>query len=59
MLAGAVLEVVIGAGLWFKDLGPDSPDLDLVLAVQQARSPALDVVALVLRYGLSIPVAIG
>ncbi|MFF0903199.1 UNVERIFIED_CONTAM: hypothetical protein RF653_05940 [Kocuria sp. CPCC 205316] len=58
--AGVVLGVVVVvAGLWLKDLGPGSPDRGLVDPVQQARSPALDVLALVLRYGSSVPVAIG
>lgn len=58
--AGAVLVVVVVAsGLWLKDLGSGSPDRALVGLLQQVRSPALDVLALVLRYGLSVPVAIG
>lgn len=58
--AGAVVVVtVVASGLWLKDLGPASPDRVLVGLVQQVRSPVLDVFALVLRYGLSIPVAIG
>lgn len=58
--AGVVLGVVVVvSGLWLKDLGPGNPDRGLVDLVQQARSRALNVLALVLRYGLSVPVAIG
>ena len=58
--AGAVVVVlVVAAGLWLKELGSDNSDRALVDLVRQARTPALDVLALVLRYGLSIPVAIG
>lgn len=60
MPAGVVFGVVVVAsGPWLKDLGPGSLDRDLVDLVQQGRSPALDVLALVLRYGLSVPVTIG
>ena len=58
--AGGVLVVaVVASGLWLKDLGPGSPDRALVGLVQQVHSPVLDVFSLVLRYGLSVPVAIG
>lgn len=53
--AGVVLGVVVVvSGLWLKDLGPGNPDRGLVDLVQQARSRALNVLALVLRYGLSV-----
>lgn len=60
MPVGVVLVVVvIASGLWLKDLGPGAPDHYLVDLVQQTRAPALDVLALVLRYGLSVPMTIG
>lgn len=59
VLVGAVLLVVVDWGLWLTDRGSAGVDRVLVGFVQQARSPALDVLALVLWYGLSVPVAIG
>lgn len=57
---GAALTVgVIAGGMWLKSRGPAGPGQDLVEAVQQRRCPDLDVAALVLRYGLSVPAGIG
>lgn len=50
---------VVALGVGLTTLGPAGPDQNLIAAVQQRRSPALDVAALVVRYGLSVPVGIG
>ena len=55
----ALVVAVVILGRWLAVPGVAGADRDLIMAVQQWYSPNLDVVALVLRYGLSIPVATG
>lgn len=55
----ALVAAVVILGGWLSSPGTVGPDRNLIVAVQQWRSTALDVAALVLRYGLSIPVATG
>lgn len=49
---------VITGGKWLGSMSPAGPGLVLAKAVRQRRSPGLDVVALALRYGLSVPAGV-
>lgn len=58
--AGVLLAAaVIVLGVWLKQFGAAGTGPEVIAAVQERRSPALDVAALALRYGLSAPVGIG
>ncbi|GAB2605748.1 hypothetical protein GCM10009696_08980 [Kocuria himachalensis] len=46
-------------GVWLKEFGVAGTGAEVIAAVQERRSPALDVAALALQYGLSVPAGVG